>query len=215
MSKHQKKPLLQNLRLEKLEREARSKGFLSIAGIDEAGRGPLAGPVVAAACILPPGTRLQGINDSKKLKAEEREALYARIKDDPTILSGVGIIDVLIIDQINILRATLQAMMGAIAALPKEPDFILVDGPHLPPTTIPGQAIIDGDTLSQSIMAAAIIAKCTRDLLMLQLHEQYPQYGFNAHKGYGTPQHLKALREHGPCPIHRQSFAPVRKVSHA
>ncbi len=215
MSKNTKKPLPQSQQLKIFEKQARASGFVSIAGIDEAGRGPLAGPVVAAACILPPDIRLKGINDSKKLTAAEREALYARIQDNPAILSGVGIIDVLMIDQINILRATLQAMIGAIAALPKAPDFILVDGIHLPPTDIPGKAIIDGDNLSQSIMAAAIIAKCTRDLLMLKLHEQYPQYGFKSHKGYGTPEHLKALREHGPCAIHRKSFAPVKEALHA
>ncbi|MBS0615971.1 MAG: ribonuclease HII [Verrucomicrobia bacterium] len=215
MSKSTKKPLPPNLRLEKFEREARASGFTSIAGIDEAGRGPLAGPVVAAACILPAGIRLRGINDSKKLTAQEREALYARILNNPDIISGVGMIDVLMIDQINILRATLQAMIGAIAKLPKKPDFILVDGPHLPPTDIPGKAIIDGDTLSQSIMAAAIIAKCTRDLLMIQLHELYPQYNFKSHKGYGTPEHLEALKKYGPCPLHRQSFAPVREAAHA
>jgi len=204
-------------RLEKIteyENHARSKGFQWIAGVDEAGRGPLAGPVVAAACIIPEGIYLEGINDSKQLTAAQRDKFYEEIQKNPAILSGVGIEEAALIDQINVLQATFYAMVAAVSALSQKPDYILVDGPHIPSfgtdCRIPAQGIVDGDTLSQSIMAAAIIAKCSRDRMMLKFHDQWPEYGFKEHKGYGTPKHLAALRIHGPCPIHRRSFEPVK-----
>ena len=194
----------------RFEKRAKARGFCHIAGIDEAGRGPLAGPVVAAACILPEGLYFEGIDDSKKLTPARRQALYQAIIENKEIIYGISIVDAFIIDQINIFRATLQAMAGAIAALRLQPDYILVDGKHLPQTQIPGEAIIEGDCHSQSIMAAAILAKVTRDALMLEFHAQWPEYGFSSHKGYATEAHLTALKQFGPCPIHRMSFAPVK-----
>lgn len=194
--------------LSSFEEKARLKGYCRIAGVDEAGRGPIAGPVVAAACILPPGTILEGIDDSKKLSPKERQRLYRRIMDDPTIYKEIGMIEAVIIDQINILRATLQAMALAIAKI--RADYILVDGRDFPPCQLPGEAIIRGDSLSQSIMAGAILAKETRDQLMREMDDMWPLYGFAIHKGYGTEAHLQALKKHGPCPIHRLSFEPVK-----
>ncbi|MBS0621837.1 MAG: ribonuclease HII [Verrucomicrobia bacterium] len=187
------------------ERKARSAGFTRIAGIDEAGRGPLAGPVVAGACILPPSKQLRGIDDSKKLPRSARIALFEKITSDPDILYGVGIVDHLLVDELNIWNATLLAMQRAVDALSTSPDYLLVDGLHLP-HRIPCLKIIRGDQQSISICAGAIVAKETRDRLMEEYHQQYPLYGFDQHKGYGTPQHQAALREHGPCPIHRRSF---------
>ena len=195
------------------ESRARAQGYKAIAGVDEAGRGPLAGPVVAAACIFPEGFYLPGINDSKKLTAEERERLYALIRENPEILSGVGIVESLIIDQINILQATFQAMAAAISALSQKPDYLLIDGNQMPlrlKLELPCEGIVEGDSLSQSIMAAGILAKVTRDRIMLEHHKTWPQYGFNEHKGYGTEKHLKGLKEFGPCPIHRMSYEPVK-----
>jgi len=195
------------------ERRARSQGYQLIAGVDEAGRGPLAGPVVAAACILPEGFLLQGIKDSKQLTAGERERLYEKIRQSPEILSGVGIVEALIIDQVNILRATFQAMAAAIAQLSQKPDYVLIDGNQLPPQLVqlmPCKAIVEGDTLSQSIMAAAVLAKVTRDRIMLEHHKTWPEYCFAEHKGYPTPKHRKLLKEWGPCPIHRMSYEPVK-----
>jgi len=200
-------------RLEKLlvfERRARRRGFTAIAGVDEAGRGPLAGPVVAAACILPDGTCVEGVNDSKKLVPSQRAAIFQKIISNPAICHGVGVVDSILIDQINILQATFQAMLIALSRLTKGPDYVLVDGSLLPPITVPGEAIVAGDSLSQSIAAASIIAKVTRDALMLEFHKKWPEYGFDAHKGYGTKQHLEAIRRFGPCPIHRLSFSPFR-----
>jgi len=208
------KPLRKNQRLEaltKYEKQARAKGYQLIAGVDEAGRGPLAGPVVAAACIIPEGIYFEGINDSKQLSPEQRERLYEAIRQNPDILSGVGVVDAILIDQINILQATFYAMVAAVAALRQKPDYVLVDGPYIPNFDIPAEGIIEGDTLSQSIMAAAIIAKCTRDRMMVKFDEQWPQYGFKRHKGYGTPEHLAALQLHGPCSIHRKTFQPIGK----
>jgi ribonuclease HII len=192
------------------ENKARKKGFSRIAGIDEAGRGPLAGPVVAAACILPEGLFLQGIDDSKKLTKEKREELYALITQDPSIEYGVGVVDALMIDQINILQATLRAMIAAVAYLRQKPDYLLVDGRDVPDAGVTGRAIIEGDRLSQSIAAASVIAKVTRDRMMLSYHQEWPQYGFDEHKGYGTPKHVLAIEQFGPCPIHRMSFEPLK-----
>ncbi len=206
----------ETVRLKKLtayEQRARSQGYKSIAGIDEAGRGPLAGPVVAAACIFPENFYLPGINDSKKLTAEERERLYHLIMENPEILSGVGIVDALMIDQINILQATFQAMAAAILQLKQKPDYILFDGNQFPKSLqleIFCEGIVEGDSLSQSVMAAGILAKVTRDKMMLEYHKTWPGYGFDEHKGYGTQKHLENLKALGPCPIHRRSYEPVK-----
>lgn len=200
------------LKLNSYEDEARSQGYQLIAGVDEAGRGPLAGPVVAAACIIPQGILIPGVNDSKQLNAGERAELFQLIISDDRIVWGVGIIDPQTIDKVNIYQATILAMLEAISKLPFSPHFLLVDGMKLPHPSIPAQKIIDGDAKSQSIAAASIIAKETRDQLMVQYHERWPEYGFNQHKGYGTEKHLKALQAHGICPLHRLSFEPVKAL---
>lgn len=200
------------LKLNIYEDEARQQGYQIIAGIDEAGRGPLAGPVVAAACIIPQGVLIPGVDDSKLLTCEERLALYQTITQDERICYGIGIIDSQTIDKINIFQATIAAMLLAVSQLSLVPHLLLVDGLKLPHPTIPAQKIIDGDALSQSIAAASIIAKETRDRLMIQLHQEWPLYGFHQHKGYGTEMHREALELHGPCPIHRRSFEPVRAL---
>ena len=197
------------LEITRLEKAARSQGFSHVAGVDEAGRGPLAGPVVAAACILPQDFFIDHIDDSKRLSPEQREEMFHRLTTDPDVHYGIGVVDAIIIDQINILQATLQAMAAAIAALKQQPDFVLIDGNKKPPIQIPCEAIVQGDSLSQSIMAAAIIAKVTRDRQMVEYDKEYPSYGFASHKGYPTPQHLAALEKWGPCSLHRQSFKPV------
>lgn len=189
------------------ERAARKQGFSRIAGIDEAGRGPLAGPVVAAACVIPKGVFLPGVDDSKKLTAPQRQAVFALIKADKRIKFGIGIISHDLIDQINIFQATVQAMHQALANLPIIPDYLLVDGLKLEYLSILSQKIIKGDQLSQSIAAASIIAKETRDQIMVEYHQQWPHYGFDRHKGYATAFHRNALRLHGPCAIHRLTFS--------
>ena len=194
------------------ERNANASGYRRIAGVDEAGRGPLAGPVVAAACILPESFLLENINDSKQLTPEEREHLYARIIADERILYGVGIVEPIDIDRINILQATLLAMQKAIAALPHPPDYVLVDGNQLPRLKIAALALVKGDSLSISIAAASIIAKVTRDRILDAFHMQFPLYGFKQHKGYATPEHLRAIDLYGPCPIHRKSFDPIKSL---
>ena len=187
------------------ERAARQQGYQQIAGIDEAGRGPLAGPVVAAACIIPEDIFLPGINDSKKLTPLKRQALFEQIKADSRIQFGIGVVSHSVIDAINIYQAAMEAMRIAVANLPVKPDYLLVDGLKLEYPT-PSQKIIKGDQLSQSIAAASIIAKEIRDQIMLQYHQEWPHYGFDKHKGYGTAFHRNALGRHGPCPIHRLSF---------
>ncbi len=199
-------------RLSLYEDEAREEGFRTIAGVDEAGRGPLAGPVVAAACILPEGLLVEGVDDSKKLTPRQRMELYQRLTQDPSIVYGIGIVDAILIDQINILQATFRAMILAVEALPTKPDFILVDGSQVPKFAIPYRALVKGDSLSQSIAAASIIAKHTRDQMMADYHAQWPHYGFDSHKGYGTQQHLLAIQMHGACPIHRMSFYPLNQI---
>ena len=195
------------------------RGFLRIAGVDEAGRGPLAGPVVAAAVILPVDWILAGmprklkkVNDSKQLSAEDREIFFAELISRPEVQYGIGRVEVDLIDQINILQATHRAMNQALAQLLPAAQHALVDGLHVKTLAIEQTAIVDGDCLSFSIAAASILAKVTRDRLMREYHEVYPAYGFAAHKGYGTPEHVAAIRQFGPCPIHRQSFAPFRPV---
>ncbi len=196
-------------KITQFERAARSQGFQWIAGVDEAGRGPLAGPVVAAACILPPDFYVENIDDSKKLSHEMREKIFKVLTTHPGVIYGIGMSDAFMIDQINILQATLQAMAAAVGLLSQKPDLVLVDGNKKPPVSIPCQTIVKGDSLSQSIMAAAIIAKVTRDRLMLKYDAEFPQYGFSKHKGYPTQAHLDALKKWGACPIHRQTFRGV------
>lgn len=179
-----------------------------IAGVDEAGRGPLAGPVVAAAVILDAKQPIEGLADSKILTAEEREILYAEIIAK-CLAYAVGHADVNEIDLHNIFQANLLAMKRAVMALPIQPDAIQVDGTHCPAVSMPSQAIIKGDSLIPAISAASIIAKVTRDREMIRLDGEYPGYGFAAHKGYSTGQHLAALKALGPCAVHRKSFAPV------
>ncbi len=201
------------------EEQARAKGYRLIAGVDEAGRGPLVGPVVAGACILPEGTELEGINDSKKLTEEKREALYEQIMSLPNCYCGIGVVDAHMIDQVNILQASLIAMQRAVENLPQCADYLLVDGIHLPPVSLPMIALKKGDSRSQSIMAAAILAKVTRDRLMVEIDKRFPGYGFANHKGYATKEHREALGRLGPCPLHRKTFEPIksmiREVEHA
>ena len=179
-----------------------------VAGVDEAGRGPLAGPVVAAAVILDDKKRILGINDSKVLTALQRERLYDKIREK-ALCCSVGMASVQEIDEINIFHATMLAMKRAVEGLRLKPVKVLVDGNRLPKWDVLSEAIVDGDAKIKSIGAASIIAKVTRDRMLTELHEQFPQYGFAAHKGYSTPEHLEALRVHGPCVHHRRHFAPV------
>ncbi len=190
------------------ERDAWSQGYASVAGVDEAGRGPLAGPVVAAAVILPQDFDCQGICDSKAMTPAARDRAYDRIMSGATAV-GVGVVGHETIDEINILRATHRAMNAALSDLGVAFDYVLVDG--LPVRTIPGPslAIVKGDSKSASIMAASIIAKVTRDRIMVELDRDYPEYGFAAHKGYYCAQHLEAIEKWGPCPCHRRSFSPI------
>jgi ribonuclease HII len=190
------------------ERAARERGFRVIAGIDEAGRGPLAGPVVAAAVVLPHQTELPGVRDSKVMTPEQREEAYDLIFERAEAV-GVGVVDVADIDRMNILRATHHAMRCAVDAMPVRPEFALIDGLPVHPFPILQRALVKGDCRSVSIAAASIIAKVTRDRIMRELDGAYPDYGFADHKGYSTPLHLERLQRLGPCPIHRRSFAPV------
>ena len=191
------------------ENAARLAGFTQIAGIDEVGRGPLAGPVLAACVVLPPGFDLVGINDSKKLTERQRERAEVRIRAEAAAI-GIGSVEPDVIDRINILKATHEAMRLAYAQITPPPDFVLIDG--LPVRSFPcaeTQALVQGDSKSVSIAAASIVAKVVRDRLMRAYDLVYPEYGFAGHKGYGSARHLAALAQHGPCPIHRRSFAPV------
>ncbi|MGB3142032.1 MAG: ribonuclease HII [Aestuariivirga sp.] len=192
------------------ELAAKAQGFSRVCGIDEAGRGPLAGPVVAAAVILDPDNIPRGLNDSKKLDAETREALFAQIVKSAKI--GVGIGDESRIDRDNILAATMWAMAEAVQNLSDAPHYALVDGNRAPKLSCGVQTIVAGDARSLSIAAASIIAKVTRDRIMVALHEEFPGYGFARHKGYGTAFHHAALLELGPCIHHRRSFAPVAQL---
>ena len=191
------------------EKKLRSTGIAQIAGVDEAGRGALAGPVVAAAVVLPEKFRHRRLNDSKQLAPELREEIYLELVSNPEVRWTVGMIDSIEIDRINILRASHQAMRLAISALMDPPEHVLIDGLPVIPFPIPQTAIIDGDCISLSIAAASVIAKVTRDRMMRDFCSQFPQYCFDQHKGYGTELHLLRLHEFGPCPIHRRSFEPV------
>lgn len=185
--------------------------FSRIAGVDEVGRGCLAGPVVAAAVILDPNRPIKGLRDSKKLSAKKRDELAEEIKEKALAWS-VAAMGPEVIDKINILQATLEAMKSAVEKLPVEPDFVQVDGNKLPKWKWLSEAVVKGDDKVEWISAASIIAKTTRDGYMCKIAKLYPQYGFEHHVGYGTAEHIKALKAYGPTPIHRKTFAPVREV---
>jgi ribonuclease HII len=191
------------------ERELRLAGFRRIAGIDEVGRGSLAGPVVAAAVILPERHRIKGLRDSKVLARARRELLYEQILDRAEGV-GVGLMEVEVIDRINILQATKLAMRDAVARLPTAPDHLVIDALSLREIDLPQRPIIDGDAISASIAAASIVAKVTRDRICSEFDARYPVYGFARNKGYGTRRHVEALLREGPCAWHRRSFAPLR-----
>ena len=202
----------------KFEREFVGRGLERIAGADEAGRGPLAGPVVAAVAILPVAwirgglpTKLRGLNDSKQLTEEERGRFFDFLSNCGQVAFAVAIVTVEVIDAINILQASLRAMNEALDQLNPTPEHTLVDGPHISSLRHPQTPLIDGDAKSYTIAAASVLAKVTRDRLMCEYHSQFPEYGFNENKGYGTPKHLEALGRLGPCALHRRSFAPVRQ----
>jgi ribonuclease HII len=191
------------------ERKLRAVGVVRIAGIDEAGRGALAGPVVAAVAVLPEKFRHRKLNDSKQLAPDLREEIYEELTGSSEIVWAIGIVDSIEIDRINILRATHRAMRDALAALSFPPEHVLIDGLPVIPFPLPQTAIIDGDCYSLSIAAASVIAKVTRDRIMREFCARFPEYCFSQHKGYGTELHLTKLHEFGPCPIHRRSFEPV------
>lgn len=191
------------------EEAARQRGFQRIAGVDEVGRGPLAGPVVAVAVVLPPGFSLP-VADSKTLTAATRERLAEAMQADPGVEVGFGMVDAPLIDELNILRATHAAMRQALLSLPHPPDYALVDGLRVPDLPVPAEFLVKGDARSASIAAASIVAKVHRDRFMDAQDVAWPGYGFARNKGYGTAEHLDALRRQGPCPLHRRSFAPVR-----
>ncbi len=201
------------------ERELWERGLSFVAGVDEAGCGPLAGPVAAAAVMFPCAWRetglfgkLRGLNDSKQLTEEERERFYATITTHPDIRFGVAIVSVEVIDEINILRAAHRAMDLALQQLQPSAQHVLVDGRPVKSLPIPHTPLVKGDCRSYSIAAASVLAKVTRDRIMKEMDQVYPAYGFGEHKGYSTPQHLAAIAQHGPCPIHRRSFSPFRPV---
>ena len=199
------------------ERELWLKGLSHISGVDEAGRGPLAGPVVAAAVVLPQrwlgaglDERLRDLNDSKQLTEAQRENYFAILTAHPEIRFAIAVVDAETIDRINILQATHRAMNEALAQLSPSPEHVLVDGRPVKTMRFPQTALVKGDAKSYSIAAASVLAKVTRDRMMLEFHARHPGYGFAEHKGYGTPQHLAAIARLGACPIHRRSFAPIR-----
>jgi ribonuclease HII len=201
------------------ERDLWQKGTALVAGVDEAGCGPLAGPVVAAAVLFPQSWltaglcfKLRGLNDSKQLSEEQREKFYAIITSHPEIRFGVSVVDVEMIDRINILQAAHRAMRLALDQLQPAPQHVLVDGRPVKSLRIPHTPLVKGDRRSYSIAAASVVAKVTRDRLMVEYDRQFPGYGFAEHKGYGTPRHLAAIEALGPCPIHRRSFSPFRPV---
>jgi len=197
----------------KYERLLQKRGFDRIAGVDEAGRGPLAGPVAAAAAILPFSFSSAHLDDSKKLSKKRRDEVYLEITEHPEVVWAVATVDPEEIDKINILRATHRAMGLAIAALSEVPSMALVDGLPVKGLPVEHESLVKGDGLSLSIAAASVIAKVTRDRIMERIHEEFPQYGFIRNQGYGTREHLEALRKYGPCCHHRRSFQPVSQLS--
>lgn len=188
------------------EQELNNNGYINVAGVDEAGRGPLCGPVVAAAVILPKNINIEGINDSKKLSEKKREKIYEEITKNKDIFYGIGISDVDVIEKVNILNATKLAMKDAINNLKLKPDYVIIDGNQNIDINIPSQTLVSGDSKSASIAAASIIAKVTRDRMMKKCDEKYPEYNFAKHKGYGTKAHIEAIQKYGLCEIHRPSF---------
>ncbi len=196
------------------EKQAWANGYAQVVGVDEVGRGPLAGPVVAAAVSLPQSFDPTGIRDSKVMTPKARDAAYERIVTEAAAV-GVGIVSPEVIDRINILQATHMAMRAALNDLSVAFDFILIDGRPVRNLPVESLAIVKGDSLSVSISAASIVAKVTRDRIMLQIDREYPEYGFASHKGYGSQDHIAAIRKYGPCPYHRKSFAPVaERIQH-
>jgi ribonuclease HII len=194
-----------------IEEELRKEGFCRIAGVDEAGRGPLAGPVYAAACILPEGVFFPGIDDSKRLKAEQRDHLFELLTTHPDVLYAIAFADEKLIDKLNILRATFFAVREALTKLSGSFDIVLMDGSYLPkPFPWPARAIVKGDALVPSISAASILAKVARDRFMKTAAKKYPGYGFERHFGYAVPEHYEAIEKLGPCDLHRKSFAPFK-----
>ncbi len=188
-----------------IEEKAHSEGYQLVCGVDEAGRGPLAGPVFAAAVILPKGHIIEGVNDSKKLSEKKREALFDKIVEEALDFSIASASEEEI-DEHNILNATYMAMRRAVEGLSATADYALIDGNRMPPLAIPGETVVKGDALSASIAAASILAKVSRDRYMLEMAKCYPQYQFEKHKGYGTKLHYEMLDAFGPCPLHRQTF---------
>lgn len=211
--KYQQSQELEEARIQQLlieEKKLWKQGYLLLAGVDEAGRGPLAGPVVAGACILPAKFDLPGLNDSKMLTESKREKLFIQIQKQ-AIDYAVGSAEPAEIDALNILQATKLAMKRSIEGLTIRPHYLLIDAINLPDVQLPQLPLIGGDHLSASIAAASILAKVTRDRLMVQLHSLYPEYAFSKNKGYGTSEHMQVLKRLGPCPLHRKSFAPVKQ----
>lgn len=201
----QDKEYIRLSRMMRFEADAYKRGYRRVAGIDEAGRGPLAGPVVAAAVILPPDCFIEGLNDSKQLSAKARDRLFEEIKEK-AVAYGIGIVDEKSIDEINILEATKMAMIEAVKGIGPTPDCLLIDAVKVEQLDIPQVPIVKGDLLSVSIAAASILAKVTRDRRIAEADQLYPQYGFAKHKGYGTKDHINAIKSFGLCPIHRISF---------
>ncbi|NTV90510.1 MAG: ribonuclease HII [Clostridiales bacterium] len=199
------KEILRFETMSRYEQEAIESGYKLIGGVDEVGRGPLAGPVVTSCVILPQGVFISGLNDSKKLSAAVRDRLFDEISEKAVAI-GIGIVDEKCIDEINILNATKKAMKIAISQLEPQPDLLLIDAVRLEDVDIKQLSIIKGDALSISIAAASVIAKVTRDRMMEEIDAEYPQYGFSKHKGYGTKEHIDAIKKNGLCPIHRVSF---------
>ena len=196
------------------EKKSIKKGFSRVAGIDEAGRGPLAGPVVSAAVILPSSFPISDVKDSKKLTPKKRSYLYEKIYEHAVSI-GIGIVDSTEIDRINILKASLMSMAMSVDNLNPQPDYLLIDGKFKIPSVLPQEPIVRGDSLSISIAAASIVAKVTRDRLMERYHIDYPEFGFARHKGYPTKAHKEAINKFGCCPIHRRSFKGVRPLSNS
>lgn len=197
------------LNMYEIENEYHKNGYVNIAGIDEAGRGPLAGPVYAAAVILDSGTVIKGLNDSKKLSEKRREEIFDEIIEK-AVSYHIFSVNEKVIDEINILEATYKAMGGAMEGLEVVPDFVLIDGNRIKGIELPHETVVKGDLKCASIAAASILAKVSRDRFMIEAAEKYPQYGFEKHKGYGTAAHNEAILKYGPCPIHRRTF--LRKL---
>jgi ribonuclease HII len=196
----------------RMEQSLYEKGYNMVSGVDEAGRGPLAGPVVAAAVIMPKGMKFEGLTDSKKLTAKRREELFDEIVASEAVCS-IGVIDNFTIDKINILKASLMAMRKAVMTLCQKPEIVLIDGQHtIPNLDIPQFAIIGGDAICDCISAASVIAKVTRDRIMDKYQELYPEFSFSIHRGYPTPQHIRELKTFGPTEIHRKTFRPVEEI---